>query len=290
MLPCSIAPALLVNDADGGKRPLILTKPDTATTSFPAAGHVLVLSAVIGFRALFAIELRVVMRMRRTFNAVASNMTQRLTKRVTASIIAILVFGVIAAGPIMSRVEQPEYVVNASEGSIEIRAYGPMIVAEAEVMGERKAAIEEGFRLIAAYIFGANRPNAKIAMTAPVQQQRAQKIAMTAPVTQQTDGKRWTVRFVMPRTWTMDTLPTPNDTRVRLKPVAATRMVVIRFSGTANDNTIGSKTDELRKYALEHRLATVSDPVLAFYNPPWTLPFFRRNEIMLELAATRTGE
>jgi hypothetical protein len=280
----------LVNDADGGKRPLILTKPDTATTSFPAAGHVLVLSAVIGFRALFAIELRVVMRMRRTFNAVASNMTQRLTKRVTASIIAILVFGVIAAGPIMSRVEQPEYVVNASEGSIEIRAYGPMIVAEAEVMGERKAAIEEGFRLIAAYIFGANRPNAKIAMTAPVQQQRAQKIAMTAPVTQQTDGKRWTVRFVMPRTWTMDTLPTPNDTRVRLKPVAATRMVVIRFSGTANDNTIGSKTDELRKYALEHRLATVSDPVLAFYNPPWTLPFFRRNEIMLELAATRTGE
>lgn len=190
----------------------------------------------------------------------------------------------------MSRVEQPEYVVNASEGSIEIRAYGPMIVAEAEVMGERKAAIEEGFRLIAAYIFGANRPNAKIAMTAPVQQQRAQKIAMTAPVTQQTDGKRWTVRFVMPRTWTMDTLPTPNDTRVRLKPVAATRMVVIRFSGTANDNTIGSKTDELRKYALEHRLATVSDPVLAFYNPPWTLPFFRRNEIMLELAATRTGE
>ena len=158
-----------------------------------------------------------------------------------------------------------------------------MITAEAEVQGERKAVIQEGFRLIAAYIFGANKPNAKISMTAPVQQQSTQKIAMTAPVTQQTDGNRWTVRFIMPSKWTMETLPTPNDARVTLKPVPAKRMAVIRFSGAANDNVIGSKTDELRKYALEHKLATVGEPLLAFYNPPWTLPFFRRNEIMLEL-------
>jgi hypothetical protein len=209
---------------------------------------------------------------------------------VAAGIVSVFIFGGIAAGPIMSRVEQPEYKVTASEGSIEIRAYGPMIAAEAEVQGERKAAIQEGFRLIAAYIFGANKPNAKIAMTAPVQQQSAQNIAMTAPVTQQTDGNRWTVRFIMPGKWTMETLPTPNDTRVTLKPVPAKRMAVIRFSGTANDNVIGSKTDELRKYALEHKLATVGEPLLAFYNPPWTLPFFRRNEIMLELTEGSSGD
>ena len=208
---------------------------------------------------------------------------------VAAGIISVFIFGGIAAGPIMSRVEQPEYKVTASEGSIEIRVYGPMIAAEAEVQGERKAAIQEGFRLIAAYIFGANKPNAKIAMTVPVQQKIAQKIAMTAPVTQQTDGNRWSVRFIMPSSWTMETLPTPNDTRVTLKPVPAKRMAVIRFSGTANDNIIGSKTDELRKYALEHKLATVGEPLLAFYNPPWTLPFFRRNEIMLELAEGSSG-
>jgi hypothetical protein len=68
-----------------------------------------------------------------------------------------------AAGPIMSRVEQPEYQVISSDGSIELREYGAMIVAEAEVKGERKASINEGFRLIGAYIFGANTPNAKIA-------------------------------------------------------------------------------------------------------------------------------
>ena len=158
-----------------------------------------------------------------------------------------------------------------------------MIAAESEVKGERKAAIQEGFRLIAAYIFGANKPNAKIAMTAPVQQQSAQKIAMTAPVTQQTDGSSWTVRFIMPSGWTMQSLPVPNDPRVTLKPVSAKRMVAIRFSGTANDDLIQAKTDELRKYAAEHKLSTIGEPLLAFYNPPWTLPIFRRNEIMFEL-------
>jgi SOUL heme-binding protein len=202
-----------------------------------------------------------------------------------AVIIAILAIAAAAAGPIMSRVEQPDYKVTRTDGAIEIRSYGPMIAAEAEVKGERKAAINEGFRLIAAYIFGANTPNAKIAMTAPVQQQSSQKIAMTAPVTQQTADDSWTVRFIMPSNWTLETLPVPNDARVTLKPVPAKRILVILFSGTASDSLIQTKTDELRRYAAAKKLATVGEPLLAFYNPPWTLPFLRRNEIMLELAA-----
>lgn len=185
----------------------------------------------------------------------------------------------------MSRVEQPDYKITSTDGAIEMRSYGSMIAAEAEVKGERKAAINEGFRLIAGYIFGANKPNAKIAMTAPVQQQSAQKIAMTAPVTQQTTGDSWTVRFIMPSSWTLETLPAPNDARVTLKSVPAKRMLAIRFSGTASDSLIQSKTEELRRYAADKKLATIGEPLLAFYNPPWTLPFFRRNEIMLELAA-----
>lgn len=185
----------------------------------------------------------------------------------------------------MSRVEQPEYAISTSDGPIEIRTYAPMIAAEAEVKGERKAAINEGFRLIAAYIFGANTPKTKIAMTAPVQQQGSQKIAMTAPVTQQSDGRTWTVRFIMPGNWSLETLPAPEDPRVALKPVPAKRMLAIRFSGLAGDSVIAEKVDELRKYASSHNLAAVGEPLLAFYNPPWTLPFFRRNEVMFELAA-----
>ena len=166
-----------------------------------------------------------------------------------AVVVTILVMAAAAAGPIMSRVEQPEYKITASEGSIEIREYGPMIAAEAEVKGERKPAISEGFRLIAAYIFGANAPNTKIAMTAPVEQQRHQKIAMTAPVTQQAGSGAWTVRFIMPKSWIMETLPAPTDARVKLVAVLAKRMVVIRFSGTTDDGLIAAKTTELRKYA-----------------------------------------
>jgi hypothetical protein len=200
--------------------------------------------------------------------------------------IAIVIIAAAAAGPIMSRVEQPDYKVTSSAGTIEIREYGALVAAEAEVRSERKAAIQEGFRLIAAYIFGANKPKAKIAMTAPVQQQGKQTIAMTAPVTQQAGEGAWTVRFIMPKSWTIETLPAPTDERVKLVPVPAKRMVVIRFSGTANDALIAAKTSELRKYAAEHKLAVTGEPLLAFYNPPWTLPFFRRNEVMLELAGS----
>jgi len=184
----------------------------------------------------------------------------------------------------MSRVEQPKYEVTSADGSIELREYGAMILAQAEVQGERKAAINEGFRLIAAYIFGANEPSAKISMTAPVQQQAKQTISMTAPVTQQAAGGIWTVSFIMPKDWTMETLPTPKDERVRLVPVPAKRMLVIRFSGTADERVIATKTAELSRYAADHKLSVTGEPLLAFYNPPWTLPFLRRNEIMLELA------
>lgn len=199
--------------------------------------------------------------------------------------VALVVIAAAAAGPIMSRVEQPEYKVTSSERSIELREYGSMIVAEAEVKGERKAAINEGFGLIAAYIFGANKPNAKISMTAPVQQQANQTIAMTAPVTQQASDGDWTVSFILPKSWTMEMLPAPTNKRAKLVPMPAKRMVVIRFSGTADDRSIATKTAELRKYAADHDLSVIGEPVLAFYNPPWTLPFFRRNEIMLKLAA-----
>jgi hypothetical protein len=201
---------------------------------------------------------------------------------VLAGGIAILVMA--AAGPIMSHVEQPEYTVEASEGPIEIRTYRPMIAAEVKVKGGRRTAIGEGFRLIATYIFGANKSNAKIAMTAPVQQEREQNLLMSAPLAEQSDDSIWTVRFIMPKNWTIASLPVPSDSRVILVPLAAKRMVVVRFSGSADDSLIQAKTAELQKYITEQKLTPVGGAILAFYNPPWTLPFFRRNEIMFELA------
>jgi SOUL heme-binding protein len=203
---------------------------------------------------------------------------------IMANLVFAAIIAAVVAGPLMSRVEQPKYQLISSEGPFEVRSYGAMLAAEAEVKGERTAAIQDGFRLIAAYIFGANKPKSQIAMTAPVQQQSRETIAMTAPVTQQLGGEGWTVRFIMPSSSTLATLPEPDDDRVKLRPVSAKRFIVIRFSGTAQDTAVQENTDSLRRFASEHDFKTVGEPLLAFYNPPWTLPFFRRNEIMLELA------
>ncbi len=195
-----------------------------------------------------------------------------------AIVLLVLGLGGIAAGPLMSRVEHPKYEVVRRDGGFEIRAYAPIIVAKAEVRGARKPAIEEGFRIIAGYIFGGNQGKMKIAMTAPVQQQAA-----SAPADEPA-SERWAVSFVMPASWTLDTLPTPTDSRIELRALPAQRMVAITFSGSYSDRIIAEKTRELRDYAQRQGLAVSGGPLLAFYNPPWTLPMLRRNEVMLACA------
>ena len=189
-------------------------------------------------------------------------------------------------GPIVSNVEQPKYQVVESSGNIEIRDYAPMIVAEVDMTGERRDAIGKGFRIIADYIFGNNTTAQKLPMTAPVTQQDSEKIAMTAPVTQQGDGNTWKVRFIMPSSYTMETLPKPHNAAVKLKEIAAKRYAVIRFSGMAGEDSLKRYTEELNAFISAKNLTPLSAPTYAFYNPPWTLPFLRRNEVMVEIPAS----
>ena len=107
---------------------------------------------------------------------------------------------------------------------------------------------------------------------------------MTAPVTQQSDGETWHVRFVMPANYTMETLPKPKNPAVKIKEIAAKRFAVIRFSGWAADESLKRRTEELDAFIKSKNLKPLSVPNYAYYNPPWTLPFFRRNEVMIEIA------
>lgn len=198
--------------------------------------------------------------------------------------ITVVVLVVVIWGVMMSRVEQAKYSVVEQEGSIEIRDYGAMIVAEAKVTGERKVAINKGFRVIADYIFGNNISAKQVDMTAPVTQQVSEKIAMTAPVAQQNTGvDNWTVHFVMPSEYTMKTLPSPKNNAVKLKEIPAKRYAVIRFSGTANQNRLDKEREKLEDFIAKKDLNAKGAAIYAFYNPPWTLPFMRRNEIMIEI-------
>jgi DNA gyrase inhibitor GyrI len=203
------------------------------------------------------------------------------------TIAGVVMLGAALWGPIVSNVEQAKYEVIESQGDIQIRDYEPMIVAEAEVLGERKEAINKGFRIIADYIFGNNAPKQNVAMTAPVIQQpteiTAKEISMTAPVTQQNEGGRWKVRFVMPASYTMESLPKPNNDAVTLKQIEGKRFAVIRFSGMAGEESLKAHTDDLQAFISAKKLNAISEPTYAFFNPPWTLPFLRRNEVMVEV-------
>jgi len=208
-----------------------------------------------------------------------------MRKRMLWIIAGVALVGAAAWGPIVSnQVEQAKYEVVESKGEIEIRDYAPMVVAETQVSGERNEAINKGFRIIADYIFGNNAPKQNVAMTAPVIQQPAEKIAMTAPVTQEAADGKWKVRFVMPSSYTMETLPKPNNEAVKLEKIDGKRFAVIRFSGIASEENLKEHTDELNAFIEDKKLSPLSQATYAFFNPPWTLPFLRRNEVMMEVA------
>jgi hypothetical protein len=203
----------------------------------------------------------------------------------------VMVLATALGGPAMA-VEEPAYTVSAREGNLELRDYPALIAARVTVGGDRGAAVNAGFRLLATYIFGGNTRKESIAMTAPVVQapsghppSRGETIPMTAPVTQSGGPGAWEVSFIMPRGSTLASLPVPNDTRVRLVALPASRLAVARFSGLTGDEAIRRQTADLEAFIARRRLHAVGPPSLSRYDPPWTPWFMRRNEIWIPVAA-----
>jgi hypothetical protein len=185
--------------------------------------------------------------------------------------------------------EEPPYTAQPLIDNVELRRYGTRIAAQTAVAAEEEAARNEGFRRLARYIFGANHARQKIAMTAPVGQQATtaggRKIAMTAPVAQRREGDGgWVIRFFMPAKWTLDTLPAPDDERVELVAVPPETVAVLRFSGNRGPSAVAARTRKLREVLRATGFEPVSDATAWFYDPPWTLPFRRRNEIAIPVA------
>ena len=198
--------------------------------------------------------------------------------------------------------EQPAYEVVGQVGEAEIRRYAPQIAAEAIVEGPVESARNEGFRRVAGYIFGDNTAKASVAMTSPVVQGRepsggSQSIAMTAPVVQAraggsesiamtspvvqkpAGGESWSIQFIMPSKYTMATLPQPNDTRVRLVEIPSRTFAVVRFSGLGKAEAVARHEKVLDTALAGSAWRASGETVTWYYDPPWTLPFMRRNEV-----------
>ncbi len=180
----------------------------------------------------------------------------------------------------------PDYTVLKKHNTIELRSYKPMLVAHVTVTGNRRDAANKGFKQLADFIFGNNTsPSShkeKIEMTAPVLQ--SEKIDMTAPVMQSnSDANNWVVTFVMPEKYTIKTLPKPNNNAIAIEEIAARTMIAIQFSGRPTPSNLERHLKTLQSYIKKNNISTTGSYEYAFYNPPWTLPILRRNEILFRI-------
>lgn len=205
---------------------------------------------------------------------------QPILVAVSASAVAALVL----LGGVASAVEEPPHRVEARDGHFEIRDYPALPVAEVTVHGDRNSAAYAGFRKLAGFIFGANSRKQSIEMTAPVIEARADGATATSALTEPAGSSpSWVIRFVMPRGFSLAALPKPDDLSIRLREEPPTRFAVLRFSGLAGDAAIAAKTAELESMLKARDLVPAGPPIVAQYDPPWTLWFMRRNEVMIPI-------
>jgi hypothetical protein len=191
---------------------------------------------------------------------------------------------------IRSGYEQPSYVlVGTLSDQIEMRRYAPRLAVETSVdIPDYDEARSAAFRPLFDYISGANRTNESLAMTAPAEAAlTSEKVTMTAPVETSRAGTRgMRMRFFLPAEFTLETAPQPIDPRVHLIEVAGQLQAVLRFSGFASEDAIAKKTKALLRALDQSTWRAASEPVTYLYDPPWTIPFFRRNEIVIPVFPT----
>ena len=196
--------------------------------------------------------------------------------------VAILTFG---PGDIMA-IEEANYEVVLKSNNFEVRDYAPHIIAETVVAGNLEDAGSKAFKILFDYISGGNQSRMKIDMTAPVSQQaNSEQIKMTAPVSQRRSENKWAVSFMMPASYTLETLPKPENPKVVLRQITARRMATVRYTGLWSQKGYLENKLKLERWISDKRLNTVGDPIWARYNSPFTPWFLRRNEILIPIAS-----
>lgn len=196
----------------------------------------------------------------------------------TITIIAIIIISIIILwsiwGYYASNVEQAEYTVIRKTKDYEIREYAPHIIAEVTLQGDYDNVTTQGFGIIAKYIFGNNKDNTSIAMTAPV---------MVRNDFKNENNKSNTISFFMPKSYNINNLPKPNNDLIKIIPVPAKKYLVTSFRWYRTENKIKKEQENLQFLANRDNLQIDKDFIYAGYNAPWTPPWMSRNEILVEL-------
>ena len=191
---------------------------------------------------------------------------------------------------VLMAIEEPKYTLMEKYEAFEIRKYSPYLVAQTEVSGTFDERGGKAFRILIKYISGENQQQSNIKMTAPVIQENSdeegQKISMTAPVIQEKgkeDSNSAIISFVMPESFTLDTLPSPSDNRITLREIPAKTVAVLQYSGGWTEERYKEHEAILIKALQDANIKIIGEPSFARYNSPFALWFIRRNEIMIEV-------
>ena len=180
--------------------------------------------------------------------------------------------------------EEARYETVVSDGGFSVRQYADCTIAETFVDASYRESGSIAFRRLAGYIFGKNERQQKIAMTTPViQEPRSEKIAMTAPVVQEEVDVGWRMAFVLPAGSTSETAPKPRDPKVIVRDVKSRKVAVVRYSGSLSDARADANAERLKQWLIGRGYEATSKPRSAAYDPPWTIPFLRRNEIHMDI-------
>lgn len=213
--------------------------------------------------------------------------TKVYRRRIEMNIVLLLLSSLLLAGcSVLGKrtAEEAQYTVLKSAGEYELREYEPMIIAETTMEGDYRSTSGKAFSKLASFIFGGNRTDSSIDMTTPVlQEQGSEEIAMTAPVIQEKSGEKWVTAFVMPREYTMETIPKPLDKDIVLREIPGGKVAAIRYSGLHSEKNIAKYSEKLNQWIQENGYRPVSRPRAATFDPPWTLPFLRRNEVHIDI-------
>jgi DNA gyrase inhibitor GyrI len=212
-------------------------------------------------------------------------------KYITMALAMIILAGAIVLVPPLARgsggTEGPVYSVVKEDGNVEIRDYPGYITAQVKVRSDYNSALYSGFMKLFNYISGQNTNRSKIKMTVPVTQEQApasEKIPMIAPVTsEKVTNNEYTISFIMPDQYTLDTLPIPEDKNITFKKIEPHRAAVISFSGRMNEELANKKIAEIRGWLDKNNMKPKSHFVMAQYDPPWIPGFMRKNEIIVEI-------
>tara|TARA_Y100000389_G_scaffold201599_1_gene244721 strand:- start:7381 stop:8049 length:669 start_codon:yes stop_codon:yes gene_type:complete len=196
-----------------------------------------------------------------------------------------LVLSILFGGSV-NAIEEPDYKIIDKNLNFEIRHYEEYLVAEVSLFGDFNSSGSQAFKILAGYIFGDNSTVKKMKMTAPVESQfesTSEKMAMTAPVLSTSEDGKYIYRFVMEKKYSMDTLPAPNDARIRLHKIEPRFMAVKSYSGSWNEKNYNNNKKELMKSLNYQGIQVIGVPIFARYNAPFVPWFLRRNEVMVEI-------